>query len=146
MEKKNKALSLFRDNFNCSQAVLTSFAGDFGIDEDLALRIATPFGGGMGRRQKVCGAVTGALMVLGLKYGKGITDPDDKKKFTYEMTRKFIDEFTALNGSVVCKDLLNGLDMNDQADLQKINELNLFEVNCEKYVADAVNILENLCD
>ncbi len=144
MERTEKAISLFRDNFNCSQAVLASFASDYGADPNMLLRIATPFGGGMGRQQKICGAVTGALMVLGLRYGKGLDDPDEKKQHTYEMTVKFMDEFTAMNGSVVCLDLLQGLNMNDPDDRKKIDELKLFTTSCEKYVRDAVTILGKL--
>jgi C_GCAxxG_C_C family probable redox protein len=144
MDKTENALTYFRNKFNCSQSVFTVFGTDSGLPENDCLKISCAFGGGMGRLQKTCGAVTGALMVLGLKFGKGIDDPEEKKAFTYLKTREFIDEFTRLNGSVNCRELLNGLDMNDPADKKKIAELNLFTVNCEKYVGDAVRIVEKL--
>ncbi len=98
----------------------------------------------MGRTQNTCGAVTGALMVIGLKYGKGINDPEEKKAFTYSKSREFFDEFIKLNGSINCLELLNGLDMNNPDDHKKIIEQKLFENSCEKYVMDAVRIAEQL--
>jgi C_GCAxxG_C_C family probable redox protein len=98
----------------------------------------------MGRLQHTCGAVTGALMVLGLKYGKALNDPEEKKQLTYSKTREFFEEFNKLHGSTNCRDLLDGLDMTDPVDHQKIIDLKLFDIRCEKYVADAVNIAEKL--
>ncbi len=144
MEKKEKALEYFRNKFNCSQAVFTVFGKDNDLSEDVCLKISCAFGGGMGRQQQTCGAVTGALMVLGLKYGKAFNDPDEKKQHTYALTQEFFQRFTELNGSVNCKALLDGLDMNDPDDNQKIMERKLFEIKCEKYVADAVTILETI--
>lgn len=144
MSKQDKALKYFRNKFNCSQSVLTVFGKDFGISKKDCLKIACAFGGGMGRQQHTCGAVTGALMVLGLKYGKTLYDPEEKKEFTYAKTREFFKEFEKLNGSTLCKDLLNGLDMNDPEDHKKIMEQKLFDIQCEKYVADAVKIIERI--
>jgi len=141
MDKTEKALDYFRNSYNCSQSVLVSFGEELVLSEDDCLKIATAFGGGMGRQQYICGTVTGALMVLGLKYGKGLNDPEEKKKNTYRITKEFFDEFKRLNGSVNCLDLLDGLDMNNPADHKKIVEQNYFKIRCEKYVADAVNIL-----
>lgn len=144
MAKENEAVEYFRNKYNCSQSVLAVLGPGLGLGEDECLKIATAFGGGMGRQQFTCGAVTGALMVLGLKYGKGAGDPEEKKKNTYEKTRLFFEEFTKLNGSSCCKDLLDGLDMNDPDDQRKILERNLYDIRCEKYVADAVTITNKL--
>ena len=144
MNRPDKAIGYFRNKFNCSQSVFTVFGTEHGISEDDCLRISCPFGAGMGRTQQTCGAVTGALMALGLKYGKAIGDPDEKKQFTYEKTREFFSEFTARNGSLSCRELLKGLDINDPVDHQKIMELGLFDTSCEKYVTDAVTIVENI--
>jgi hypothetical protein len=83
-------------------------------------------------------------MALGLKYGKGSADPEEKKTRTYIKTRELFSEFTKANGSTVCLELLKGLDMNDPADHKKITELGLFDTLCEKFVADAVKITEKL--
>jgi len=144
MNKQEIALNYFNNKFNCSQAVLASFGKDLGLLEDECLKIACAFGGGMGRQQLTCGAVTGALMVLGLKYGKAFNDDESKKTDTYTKASEFLKKFEKLNGSTTCKVLLQNLDMNNANDLQKINELNLFKINCEKYISDAVTILEKI--
>lgn len=142
MKTEDLALEYFRNNFNCSQAVFTAFGTRYGIGENECLKIGCAFGAGMGRQQFTCGAVTGALMSLGLKYGKGLNDPDGNKSDTYLKTREFFSEFINMNGSAVCRILLNNLDINDPEDHKKIMEQGLFEKNCEKYVADAVRITE----
>lgn len=144
MKKEEKAVEYFRNKFNCSQSVLTVFGTESGISENNCLKISCAFGGGMGRQQHTCGAVTGALMALGLEYGKGLNDPEEKKQLTYSKTRDFFREFIKIHGSVNCLELLDGLDMNDPEDHKKIMELRLFDINCEKYVADAVKIIEKI--
>ena len=144
MKRSEKALAYFRNKFNCSQAVFTVFGTEYGLSEDDSLKVSCAFGGGMGRQQHTCGAVTGALMALGMKYGKALDDPEEKKQETYAKARDFFRRFTELNGSVNCKVLLDGLDMNNPDDHKKIMEQNLFNLRCEKYVADAVVISEKL--
>jgi C_GCAxxG_C_C family probable redox protein len=144
MKKEEKALDYFRNKFNCSQAVFTVFGNDNGLSEDDCLRISCAFGGGMGRQQHTCGAVTGALMALGLKYGKALNDSEEKKLETYSKTQEFFKRFAELNGSVNCKVLLEGLDMNNSDDHKIIMERKLFDINCEKYVVDAVKIVETI--
>ncbi len=146
MDKQTTATNFFRGQFNCSQSVLATFGPEYGLSDDECLKIATAFGGGMGRQQHICGAITGALMVLGLKYGKGLNDPEEKKKYTYQLTKEFFDEFKRLNGSENCLELLDGLDMNNPVDNKKIVERNYFEIRCEKYVSDAVNILSKMIE
>lgn len=146
MDKTKQALDYFRNKFNCSQSVLTVFGPEYGLSEDDCLRIAAAFGGGMGRQQHICGAVTGALMVLGLRYGKKLNDPEEKKRYTYQLTKKFFDEFKRLNGSENCFELLDRLDMNDPDDYKKIVERNYYEIRCEKYITDAVNILSKMIE
>jgi C_GCAxxG_C_C family probable redox protein len=144
MKRSENAVDYFRNKFNCSQAVFTVFGKDHGLSEDDCLRISCAFGGGMGRQQHTCGAVTGALMALGYKYGKALNDPEEKKLETYLMSQEFFKRFTELNGSVNCKVLLEGLDMNNPDDHKKIMERKLFDIRCEKYVVDAVSITEDL--
>jgi C_GCAxxG_C_C family probable redox protein len=144
MKKQEHALEYFRNKFNCSQAVFTVFGTDYGLSEDNSLRISCAFGGGMGRQQHTCGAVTGALMAIGLKYGKAFNDHEDKKQETYSKTREFFNRFTELNGSVDCRVLLEGLDMNNPDDHKILMERKLFDLKCEKYVADAVKIVEKI--
>ena len=88
------AHSRFSEGFSCSQSVLAAFAPELGLDADAALRVSAAFGGGMGRTGGTCGAVTGALMALGLKYGATVADPVAKER-TYALTREFIARFEA---------------------------------------------------
>lgn len=144
VNRPEKAVEYFRKSFNCSQAVFTVFGKDYGLSENDCLKVSCAFGGGMGRQQHTCGAVTGAMMAIGMKYGKSLNDPEEKKKETYAKTREFFERFTGLNGSVNCKVLLDGLDMNDPDDHKEIMERKLFDISCEKYVADAVKIVETI--
>lgn len=144
MNKADKAIEYFRNDFNCSQSVLTVFGPDFDLPENTCLKLGCAFGGGMGRQQLTCGAVSGAMMVLGLKYGKAAGDPEEMKKETYGKTCELFTEFKKMNGSVNCRDLLDGLDMNDPDDLQIIKAKDLFVTKCEKYVRDAVSITEDM--
>jgi len=144
MDRSEKALSYFDNKFNCAQSVLASFAPDLATSEDELLRVACAFGGGMGRQQFTCGAVTGSSMVLGLKFGKGIADSEDKKQETYEKTVELFEEFSKLNGSTNCRELLKGLDMRNEKELGLINEQDLFHTNCRKYVSDAVKLTEQI--
>jgi C_GCAxxG_C_C family probable redox protein len=144
MNNQEKAINYHRNKFNCSQAVFTVFGTDFGLTEDECLKISCAFGGGMGRQQYTCGAVTGALMALGLKYGKALNDPEEKKMMTYSKTKEFFSEFEKLHGTVNCRQLLNGLDMNDPDDYRKIQDQNLFHTQCEKYITDAVVNVEKI--
>lgn len=144
MTKSDVAIDYFKNGFNCSQSVLCAFAPELGISKENSMKIACAFGAGIGRQQLTCGAVTGAIMALSLKFGKGLNDEDSKKQFTYSKTVALMNEFQAINGSVSCKDLLNGLDMT--LDIEKIKELRLFEVKCANYVRNAVEITEELLE
>jgi len=144
MEHTEKALAYFDNNFNCAQAVMAAFADELGMSEDAALKVSTAFGGGIGRQQFTCGAVSGAAMVLGLKFGKAKQDEDEKKQLTYSKTVELFDNFTHTNGSTVCRQLLDNLNMRDEAEHAQIVEKGFFQSRCRKYIADAVNITENL--
>jgi C_GCAxxG_C_C family probable redox protein len=137
--RKEKALQFFQNQFNCAQAVFSALAEDVGMDEDTCLKISTSFGGGIARRQKVCGAVTGALMAIGAKHGKASGDTEEKKINTYRLSEEFMKAFEEKNGSIDCRDIL-GADMNTEEGRKIIEQENLFKVRCEKCVRDAVEI------
>jgi len=110
-DRGQKAEELFFDGYNCSQAVLCAFSDVTGLDNETALKLASSFGGGMGRMREVCGAVSGALMVLGLV--KGYTDTKDVsfKKEHYALVQEFARRFKEKNGSIVCRELLKGVNI-----------------------------------
>lgn len=142
MTKAEKALELFANNFNCSQAVLTAFAPDFGLDEKLALMLGTQFGGGA-RNGEMCGAVSGALMVLGLKYGHYESENSEQKSRAYAIATEYTKRFKELNSSIVCRDLL-GYDLTNPDDMACIKKKNLFGDICHKMIKSAVEVLEGI--
>ncbi len=142
MTKSEKALELFANNFNCSQAVLTAFAPDLGLDEKLALMLGTQFGGGA-RNAEMCGAVSGALMVLGLKYGHFESQNNEQKSRAYAVATEFTKRFKKRNGSIVCRDLL-GYDLTNPEDSAYIKEKNLFRTICPEMIRSAVEVLEGV--
>ena len=83
MSRIENAISAFRGDFNCSQSILSTYCTQYGLDRDIALKLATGFGGGMGRLGRTCGAVSGAFMVIGLKYGMGLNNDTEAKEKTW---------------------------------------------------------------
>lgn len=142
MNRSDKALELFSNNFNCSQAVLTAFASDFGLSEELALKLGTSFGGGA-RNGEMCGAVSGALLVLGLKYGHFNASDNEQKSRAYDIAVEYTKRFKEANGSIVCRDLL-GYDLTKPKEMACIREQNLFADVCPKMIKSAVEILESI--
>lgn len=112
MTRPEKAKQLFTSGYNCSQAVVGAFIDDFAIDFDTAMKLSSSFGGGMGRMREVCGAVSGAFMIAGLKCG--YCDPCDKaaKSVHYALIQKIAADFKQQNGSIICRELLEGVGCN----------------------------------
>ena len=137
------AVSHHREGFGCSQALLLAFAPKFGLDNETALRISTGFAGGLARLGETCGAVTSALMIIGLKYGK--TKPDDEraKEFTYYYAEEFYDGFRARNGSIFCRDLI-GCELSTPEGLKFFREKKIMQTVCPKFVSDAAEILDKI--
>ena len=106
MNKSEKAVNLFKQGYNCCQAVFCAFCEDFGIDMETGLKLSSSFGGGMGGMREVCGAVSGMFMVLGLKYGYSVSDDINLKKQHYNLIQHVAKAFADENGSIICKELL----------------------------------------
>ena len=102
MTHEEKAEALFMSGMNCAQAVFGAFAEDFGMDASTAAKVSCGLGGGVGRMREVCGTVTGASMVLGLKYG-------EDKAVVYPYAQRFCERFKEECGSIVCRELLAGV-------------------------------------
>jgi len=143
MTKKERAISLFRDGFSCSQAVLAVYAEDFGLPHDLALRISQPFGGGIARTADWCGAVTAAFMVIGLKHGRVKAEDIGARNKTYALVKDFVRQFTAHHGHGRCKDLL-GCDIGTPEGQKTAQDLKLHETRCEGLIIDAIDILDSI--
>ena len=133
----------FGERFNCAQAVLAAYAEDLGLDRETALKIASPFGAGMARMGETCGAVTGAFMAIGLKYGRTRSDDEAAKEKTYELMHEFVKRFKERNTSILCNVLL-GFDISTPEGRERAAEKDTHANVCPKYVQDAAEILEDL--
>jgi C_GCAxxG_C_C family probable redox protein len=142
MTHVEKANDLFTKKFHCSQAVFAAFAEKLGLTEEQALKIGACFGSGM-RKGEVCGACTGALMALGLKYGQAAENDIESRLKTNEVTDRFMAEFKKENGSYICKELL-GCDLSTKDGIDFALEKNLFTEFCPKMVESATKIAENI--
>ena len=106
MTEKERARDLFLEGFNCSQSVFTAFCHRFGIEEEAAKKISAGLGGGVGRQREVCGAVSGAAMVLGCISAPTEGGDSESKKRNYELVTEFCDRFRQLHSSIVCREIL----------------------------------------
>ncbi|MCP4344017.1 MAG: C_GCAxxG_C_C family protein [Desulfobacterales bacterium] len=142
MNKCEFALERFKEGFRCSQAILEAYAKDYDLDPMVARKIATPVAGGSTVGGE-CGAVSGAFLVLGLKYG--ITDPTDMDGFwkLFGKVEEFAGKFEAIHGNINCRQLI-GVDVFSEDGYKKFEEKNLHVTHCTKYVEDAVIILEEM--
>ena len=140
--KAEQAVERFKNGFNCSQAVIGSYCEQFGLDCETAFKVATGFGGGM-RMGETCGAVTGAFMVLGLKYGNSTAEDKESRGKAYKKVIEYTNRFKACNGSVICKELL-GCDISRPDEMKKADENGLFASVCPKMIRDAAQILEEM--
>ena len=134
----DRAVELFMQGKNCSQAVFVAFATDLGLSEETALAISVGLGGGVGRMREVCGAVSGSAMVVGLKY------PELSKAEVYEKVRAIIDEFRKTNYSIVCKELL-GLTNPEETSVPEDRTQEYYQKRpCVKIVEDAALATEKI--
>ena len=143
MTKSDDAMASFRSRFTCSSAVFSAFSDELGLDPDTAKKIACGFGAGISKTGNICGAVSGAIMVIGLKYGKTEAGDDAATEKTRALVRKFIHEFTEKNGSVNCTELL-GYNLSDPEEFAKARDSKLFVTKCPALVRDAADILEKI--
>ncbi|MCX6562644.1 MAG: C-GCAxxG-C-C family protein [Candidatus Aminicenantes bacterium] len=143
MKKTEQAAALFKEGFSCSQAVFAAFSEDHGLDRGTSLKLAQAFGGGMAHLGEACGAVTGAFMLIGLKYGRTKADDLEARDRTYAKMRQFAERFKALHCSIQCRCLL-GLDLGTEEGMRLAREKNLFQTLCVKYVQDAATIVEEI--
>lgn len=143
MNNSEQARSLFLDGYLCSQSILMTFAPLFDLELDTAAKIGAPFGGGVARRGEMCGAVNGAFMVLGLKYGHISADDQESKEASYHGVQEFIAQFQDRNGSIICSELLD-CDISTPEGLQSAHDAQLFNTRCPKFVSDAAEILSKI--
>lgn len=145
MNKVQSAVICFEEGFSCSQAVLSTYGPQMDLDRETALGVASAFGGGIAHRGETCGAVAGALMVIGLNCGRIGIDYDDAKWRAYGLAQRFMQEFESRHGSVFCRDLL-GYDISTPEGLESARQENLPTTRCINFVRDAAEILDELLE
>ena len=140
--RKEKAMQSFWDGYNCAQCMVIAFSDLLTLDVDTALKMVSPFGGGMGRLREVCGSVSGMFMVLG--FLKGYSEPGDYdgKKELYEHVQELARRYEEANGSIICRELL-GLDVKrEDATPEKRTDEYYKKRPCAEKIGSAAEILE----
>lgn len=152
--RKEKAVALFKEGYNCSQAVFVAYSDLYNIEEEVALKLSASFGGGMGRMREVCGAVSGMFFVAGLETGSIDAKDIEGKQRNYELVQKLAEEFKKNTGSIICKELLGLVPIGESSQLkasefkdtkpEKRTETYYKKRPCIKLVEDAADIIERI--
>lgn len=130
----------FAAGYNCAQAMLAAFGPELGLPREQCLALAAPFGAGMAREGEVCGALTGALLVLGLRYARAAINNPGAKEEAYRETADFLDVFRANHGTILCRGLL-GVAMNTPEGLHQAREQGLHQKVCVPLVDEVARML-----
>jgi C_GCAxxG_C_C family probable redox protein len=140
------AVSKFSEGYNCAQSVFYSFCDTLQFDQNTALKMACGFGAGMGRKGEVCGAVTGGIIVIGAKYGRGERDGRTATELTYKKTRELMDLFENKHGTFICRKLLNGCELTTEEGQKHFKDNNLSNTICQPCVRSVVEILDDIME
>jgi C_GCAxxG_C_C family probable redox protein len=143
MDRPAIAKECMETTYNCAQSIVKTFASETGISENELIHLAFPFGAGLGREGYVCGALSGASMILGAKYGKVLNGKETYRDRIYGLTQELLEQFRKKQGSVLCKELLN-FDLSKPEELLRAREAGVFTTKCPEFVQQAAEILEEL--
>jgi C_GCAxxG_C_C family probable redox protein len=140
-QRKEKALALFNEGYNCSQSVFCAYADVFDLDPELARRLTSSFGGGMGRLREVCGALSGSFLLLGLRYPA--SDPNDKEAKTenYASVQRVADDFRSRFGTIICRELLDVKRQRESPVPSDRNAVYYAKRPCARFVVEAAEIV-----
>jgi C_GCAxxG_C_C family probable redox protein len=136
-----EAVSYFKEGYNCAQSVLLTMQKFWNVEKPLEPKVASAFGGGIGRRGSLCGALTGGVIAIGSKYGSNNPVVEEREN-AYSLALEFYNRFTKECGSVLCRDLI-GYDLTDPEELEKARNSNVSMEKCVHFVEKAVEILTN---
>ncbi|MFH1852323.1 MAG: C-GCAxxG-C-C family protein [Candidatus Neomarinimicrobiota bacterium] len=143
MDRINQATKHFENGHSCSQAILMAYAEELGLTREQALKLASGFGGGMAHQDGTCGAVTGAMLVLGAKYGYTTPGPSESKEKTYEIIQCFTRAMTRRFNTTICTEMI-GFDLSTPAGLAAARQDQVFQRLCPGFVRAAAEILAEL--
>jgi C_GCAxxG_C_C family probable redox protein len=145
MKTKNEvAMEKFLAGYNCAQSVLYAYGPELGLDGETALKVATGLGAGMGRRGEACGALTGGILALGLKYGRGGQQDRSATDQTYQQTLELMERFEKRHGSCACRVLLEGCDLRTAEGQRFFKEHDLLHKTCAGCVQSVVEDLAGM--
>lgn len=136
--KSEQAKELFKKGYNCSQSVLGVFCEELGMDFDTAIKISSSFGGGMGRMREVCGTVSGMFMAAGLAFCTEENNKAEQYKIVQELAKRFKEK----NGSIICRELLEGIESSTSPNPSERTETYYKKRPCIELVGDATEIFE----
>lgn len=139
--EKEKAIKTFQKSYNCAQAIFSAYSKKVGIKRKDSIRISAGFGGGIAMNQEICGALSGAIMLIGCRYFDS-NDVKESKELVYQKVNNFLSEFHRIHGSIKCKDLI-GVDFSNKEELEKARSENLFNKICTNYIKNICDLLEN---
>jgi len=134
----------FLDGYNCAQAVFFSFCKDLKIENDIALKLASGFGAGMGWQQEVCGAISGGILVLGAKYGRGENDDRSVMERSYKKTQNLMNRFAEQHGTTKCRQILNNCDLSTKIGQLQFIVNNFRSKKCVPCIKTVIEILEEI--
>jgi len=144
MSRAEQARAYFKQGYNCAQAVVLAYRDKMGLDEQTAARLSSSFGGGLGRLREVCGAVSGACMVLGAVSGYTEATDQEGKKAHYARIQEFARRFKEENGSIICRELLGEKKEDNTGVPEERTEAYYKKRPCDELVACAAQILEDM--
>lgn len=141
--KKTEARELFKEGYNCAQSVLGAFSEEVGLSRENAFKLASSFGGGMGRLREVCGAVSAMFMIISLK--EGYTSPTDNaaKAEQYKKIQALAEKFKSENETIICRELLENVKTKKGSEPEERTKQYYKVRPCEKFVGDAAAIMED---
>ncbi len=144
MQYADIAVNKFNDGFNCAQSIVFAFSDRLQSEAETGFRAATGFGGGMGRKQSVCGAVTGGAITLSLLLGRGKTDGPEKQEATYSAVRRFMEDFERQFGTVNCGRLLDGCNLLTPEGQARFTAEKMKAERCCRYVEYAAALIDTM--
>lgn len=142
MTNTEKALKLFNENYNCSQSVFAAYCERFGINEKDACKISSGFGGGIGRTQNICGAITGAIMIIGSRYFNE-DDVAGSKVIVYDKIKELLSKFKSIHNAINCLEL-TGIDMSKEGGQELFKTMKIHETKCNGFISDTCRILDEI--
>lgn len=143
MNKSELASEYMKKGYNCAQAVIKAYAGDVGMNEEDAVKMASVLGGGVGRTGHICGAVSGATLIIGMKFGSTDNTNIHSRDKAYQKAKELLEKFATQNKSVSCKELL-GYDISTNDGLKQARESGVMVQKCPLFVSSAAKILESI--